>query len=273
MATIPSFDEQTLQAICDVLGDTASGLTGGEIGRLLRDCRIEDPSPLMTKRHRIFAALSTCQERDRCGNNVAAFIMASMNPVRHVREQEQFIARKDKLNEVLAFASLSIGDDGRFRKVQVARTISEAKERAGRLLAEMHRRNVHADVLKFCKAELLQDNYFHAVFEAAKSIADKIREMTGLTSDGTDLVDVAFGGIGKGQLPRLAFNSLRTETERSEHTGLMNLIKGLFGAFRNTTAHSPRIKWPIDERDAVDMLTLASLIHRRLDRAVRTERP
>ncbi len=273
MATFPAFDEQTLQAICDVLGDTSSGLTGSEIGRLLGDCRIEDTSPLVTKRHRIFAALSACQKRDRCGNYVAAFIMASMSPVRYVRSPELFASRRDRLNEVLAFASLGIGDDGKFRKIQTARTISEARERAGRLLAEMHRRNVHADVLKFCKAELLQDNYFHAVFEAAKSIADKIRELAGLTEDGTELVDAAFGGLGKGQLPRLAFNSLRTETERSEHTGLMNLIKGLFGAFRNTTAHSPKIKWPIDERDAVDMLTLASLIHRRLDRAVKTGVP
>jgi hypothetical protein len=38
--------------------------------------------------------------------------------------------------------------------------------------------------------------------------------------------------IGKAGFPRLAFNSLATDSERSEHTGLMNLIKGLFGAFR-----------------------------------------
>jgi uncharacterized protein (TIGR02391 family) len=133
-------------------------------------------------------------------------------------------------------------------------------------------RKVHADVLKFCRAELLVDNYFHAVFEATKSIAEKLRQKTGLGSDGSPLVDEALG-IGKAGHPRLAFNSLRTESERSEHTGLMNLIKGLFGAFRNTTGHIPKIHWNISEQDALDILTTISLIHRRLDTAIRTHIP
>ena len=35
-------------------------------------------------------------------------------------------------------------------------------------------------------------------------------------------------------------------------------------------AHAPKIHWPINEQDALDILTLASLLHRRLDSAVRT---
>jgi uncharacterized protein (TIGR02391 family) len=77
-------------------------------------------------------------------------------------------------------------------------------------------------------------------------------------------------GLGRLGAPRLAFNTLRSESERSEHTGLMNLIKGVFGAFRNTTAHAPKIYWEINEQDAMDILTTLSLIHRRLDSAVRT---
>jgi uncharacterized protein (TIGR02391 family) len=53
----------------------------------------------------------------------------------------------------------------------------------------------------------------------------------------------------------------------------MNLIKGLFGAFRNTTAHAPKIHWNITEQDALDILTTISLVHRRLDSAVRTHIP
>ena len=131
---------------------------------------------------------------------------------------------------------------------------------------------MHSDVLKFCRAELVQDNYFHAVFEATKSVADKIRQLSGLTSDGAGLVDGAFGIPSAGH-PRVAFNSLVTETEQSEHRGLMTLLKGLFGTFRNTTAHAPKIHWPIDEQDALDILALASLLHRRLDGAVRVHVP
>ena len=64
----------------------------------------------------------------------------------------------------------------------------------------------HSDVLKFCRAELVADNYFHAVFEAAKSVAEKLREKTGLLSDGAVPVDEALG-LGKAGVPRLAFNS------------------------------------------------------------------
>ena len=130
-------------------------------------------------------------------------------------------------------------------------------------------RKVHSDVLRYCRAELVEDDYFHAVFEATKSVAEKLREKAGLDSDGSTLVDDALG-IGKAGTPRLAFNSLRTESERSEHKGLMNLIKGVFGAFRNTSAHAPRIHWQVTQQDALDILTTISLIHRRFDSAART---
>jgi uncharacterized protein (TIGR02391 family) len=175
------------------------------------------------------------------------------------------------LNKVLAFCGYTLGEDGKIRTQTAVHTLTEAEERAGRLRAELRRRGVHADVLAFCRSELLQSNYFHAVFEATKSVADKIRSKTELSSDGSELVDQAFG-LGKAGIPFLAFNALQTDTERSEHSGLMNLMKGMFGAFRNVTAHAPKISWNMSEQDALDLLTIASFLHRRLDGAVRTPR-
>lgn len=160
-------------------------------------------------------------------------------------------------------------ENGKLRKVLEAKTIPEAQQRADKLKAKLKDRQVHTDVLLFCKSELLQDNYFHGVFEATKSVADKIRDKSGLVNDGSDLVDKAFE-LGKLKRPKLAFNTLTTESEESEHKGLMNLIKGLFGMFRNTTAHAPKIKWTINEQDALDSLTLASMLHRTLDKCVQT---
>ena len=37
--------------------------------------------------------------------------------------------------------------------------------------------------------------------------------------------------------------------------------------FRNTTAHAPKITWVIEENDALDMMSMASLMHRKLDNA------
>lgn len=149
------------------------------------------------------------------------------------------------------------------RPVTQARTLTEAQERAGRLRKELLQRKVHPDVLQFCRAELLHENYFHAVFEAAKSVAQKVRDRTGLTGGGADIVDKAFGLSS----PLLAINTLRTETEQSEQKGFANLLKGMFGTFRNVTAHAPKVTWPIPEQDALDLLSLVSYMHRRLDAA------
>ncbi|GAI25988.1 unnamed protein product, partial [marine sediment metagenome] len=85
---------------------------------------------------------------------------------------------------------------------------------------------------------MLQDNYFHAVLEATKSVASKVRLMTGLNSDGAQLIDDAFGGSN----PILKINAFETDTEKSEQRGFTNLAKGLFGTFRNPTAHAPKIE-------------------------------
>jgi len=112
--------------------------------------------------------------------------------------------------------------------------------------------------------ELVADDCFGAVFEATKGLAQRIRQMTGLDLDGYRLVDAAFGG----QAPMVALNSLRSDTERNEQTGLANLMRGMFSAFRNPTAHEPRVSWHVAEPDALDLLSTLSLVHRRLDAAV-----
>jgi uncharacterized protein (TIGR02391 family) len=66
-----------------------------------------------------------------------------------------------------------------------------------------------------------------------------------------------------------AFNSLRTDSEKSEQKGLVSLMVGVFGAFRNPAAHAPKVVWYVSEADALDLLTTLSMLHRRLDAAVR----
>ncbi len=116
----------------------------------------------------------------------------------------------------------SVGEDGKVRWVQRVTGLDDVLRRASRLHAALVSRGVHADVLEFCKVELLQENYFHAVFEAMKSIAAKIRRTSGLTTDGAELVNQAFA-LGKDCTPILAINSLKTETDRSEQRGFANL--------------------------------------------------
>jgi uncharacterized protein (TIGR02391 family) len=271
MPAVIAFDSGQLEGICRVLGDTDKGLTGSEIEQLLRVSQIPDPQPSITKWKRLFEALLSSQERERCGNSVLKFIQAACAPSRYAGQKAKFEARRDELNFILVLCGYELGHDGQLRVVSKATTLSEAAQRAGRLKEELSKRTVHPDVLKFCRAELLQDNYFHAVLEATKSVADKIRQKSGLQGDGGQLAQEALG-LGKVGMPFLAFNSLRTKTEQDEQAGLMNLMVGMFGAFRNTTGHAPKVSWPVGEQDALDLLTLASFLHRRLDNAVRTPR-
>jgi hypothetical protein len=62
-----------------------------------------------------------------------------------------------------------------------------------RLQHKLTSRQLHPYLLKYCRTELLQNNYFHAVLETTKSIASMIRFKTGLISDVARLIDEAFG--------------------------------------------------------------------------------
>ena len=54
---VPPFSAQHLEAICSVLADTDTGLTGSEIGYLLQDSRIVDTDQTLTKWKRLFSGL------------------------------------------------------------------------------------------------------------------------------------------------------------------------------------------------------------------------
>ena len=184
-----------------------------------------------------------------------------MKPERYIGTPERFSIIRENLNIALSFAGLELDEAGYIGSIERVHTLSEAERRANDLRGDLQIRGVHADVLAFCRAELIVDNYFHAVLEATKSIFDKLRTLTGLKEDGALLVDKALCGSA----PILAINSLTTESERSEQTGFANLIKGTYGMFRNPTAHEARVKWQMSKEDAEDLLSVVSLIHRRLD--------
>ena len=123
----------------------------------------------------------------------------------------------------------------------------------------------HSEVFKYCRAELVDEHYFHAVLESIKGVAQRIRDLSGLTTDGAELVNSAFSI----KTPVLSINSLTTETEISEQKGFSNILVGLFGAVRNPTAHAPKISWPMTEQDALDVMSLISFIHRKLDGTIK----
>nr|WP_313014718.1 TIGR02391 family protein [Brucella intermedia] len=258
------FSEDQLRAIADALGHSEEGLTGSEINHLLATTGIRDVDPSITKRHRLYNAFLVDQNTRKSRQFIIAFIRKSMKPARFMRDPHRFEPMRQNLNKALGFCGLVMDEAGKLSGIETVTTISEAQRRAQTLRVDLLARGVHPDVLAFCREELLQQNHFHAVLEAVKSIADKLRRRTGLDADGGELVDRALTG----DIPMLAINSLRSKSERDEQKGFANLLKGTFGMFRNPAAHEARINWDMKKEDAEDLLSLVSLIHRRIDAAV-----
>ncbi|WP_199487839.1 TIGR02391 family protein [Actinomadura spongiicola] len=100
-----------------------------------------------------------------------------------------------------------------------------------------------------------------------KGVSERLRQMSGLTSDGAALVDQCFE-VGTGT-PVVRINAYRTESEVSGHCGFANLFKGIFGTFRSLSAHTQRAAagWALTEPDALDLFPMLSLVHRRLNAA------
>ncbi|WP_343668417.1 TIGR02391 family protein [Chitinophaga sp.] len=189
--------------------------------RFLADSRIDDIDNGNTKWLRLYNAFAKWQNDNQCSNHILQFIQYALHPSRYINKRELYTERLHEINKRLAFLGIELAENGLFRIVDKATKLSEAEERSNAFKYRLQNRNVHENVFKYCNAELLVDNYFHSVFEAVKSIADRLRSMTGLYADGNALVDTAFSTTN----PLVRINRLTTDTDRSEHIGLMNLIK------------------------------------------------
>jgi len=269
---LPAFDPAQLEAIAKILGDTSDGLTGSELEHVLKQSKIPDVDPTNTKWKRLYNAFAEFQNINKMGNHVIMFIVHAMNPAKYISKPELFNLRRNRLNIALALAGYELKNDGKLRRSEKVNDLDSAIQRASKFKSSLAARNVHDDIFKFCTAEILTENYFHAVFEAMKSISSKIRTLSGLTTDGAQLVEGAFA-LGKTMSPMCAINKLSSETEMGEQRGFVSLLIGMYGTIRNPLGHNAKIEWNMSEQDALDMMTMISLVHRKLDSARRLANP
>jgi uncharacterized protein (TIGR02391 family) len=259
------FTQGQIEKIAKILGETNFGLTGTEIGHFLFSIGIEDIDSNNTKWKRLYNAFVEAHNSKKTDNYLLNFIAKALEPSRFSGDSDRYQTIINELNIILSFHGLQFKDDGKFHKVSKSVTLSEAERRVLSLKHVVEDRSLHPQLLKYCHIELLDNNYFHAVLEAVKGIASMIRDKTGLVSDGAGLIDSAFGGSN----PILCINNYSTETEKSEQRGFVNLLKGLFGTFRNPTAHAPRTEWKMEEQDALDLFTMASYAFRSVDNSTK----
>ena len=216
-----------LERISKILGDTSNGLTGSEISYFLQQCNIKDVTPEITKWKRLYSALASVQNFDKCSNKILRFIQIVLNPARFT-DNQIFETKRKAINECLSYVGYELQSNGRFRVVTTAKTISEAQQRANDLLVNLQMRNAHQEIFKYCTTELVDKNYFHAVFEACKGLFARIRQLSLINTDGIRLVEYVFNH------PILVINSYKSKQEKDEQKGFEAILEGLCNMFRNS---------------------------------------
>jgi uncharacterized protein (TIGR02391 family) len=127
---------------------------------------------------------------------------------------------------------------------------------------------VTSDVLRAASRRLFLDGYYaRAVEEAFKCLNNTVKDRSGLASkDGADLMREAFSA----NAPVLKINDLRSQSQKDEQRGYMDIYAGAMTGVRNPRAHDHRLD---DEPEAaLELLALANHLMRRLDAAKRSRR-
>lgn len=267
-------DEQQIKAVCDVLAETSLGYTKAELTRLLQQSKITIVSDGkvsngyiyqigLNRRDWLYNCLVSEINNSHSFIRIYGFLEKALNPVAFTDEKsrDKYNYLLERVNKALLLAGLEITKEGKLIEVVQAKTLDEVDRRADSLRRQLYNRAIHGEVKKYCIKDYLRKDYYDAVFEAAKGLAERVRQMSGLTTDGGTLFQTAFSKND----PYLFFNSMQTDSEKSEFTGLKELLESIFHLVRNPAAHTPKVNWKVDEAKALDILTLISFAHKYLD--------
>lgn len=259
MSEIEIFDNSELEKMAKILGEAGSRR---ELRELLQEAQIKLYSPDLSRQKFLKDSFIKDQKEYRCGNHILTFIRITLNPRRFIDKEVEFEHHRTALNKILKFKGLEYTNDSQFRRVEKASSLDDLPKKWEEKLKQ---RGVHAEIFKYCTVELLQDDIYHAVFEASKGLLERIRQLSEVHMDGVALIDKVFST----SQPILVFNTLTTQTEKSEQTGFINLLKSICSLIRNPLAHEPRLLWE-GEENALDWFSLLSLAHKMLDKCSAT---
>ncbi|MEV6842844.1 TIGR02391 family protein [Actinoplanes sp. NPDC051411] len=257
-----------VQSVTEALASTKwPGLSNNEIEQLLAALSIPDVLDASNKRSRLCTALLHQQQQDGTNDAISRFLTEAMTPARYLRDPARFEELRKALAPPLSLLGLEITAQGRLGPaIDTATTLDDVARITGRLRYELKRRGVHTEVIRYCDQELIRQSLYHAIFEATKGVSERLRQMSGLPGDGAQLLEACFGPASG---PLLRINAYTTESDQSEQRGFVNLVKGIFGTFRNPAAHTTRasLLWNPTEADTLDLFSMLSFVHRCLDQA------
>lgn len=270
-------EDAKLEALANKLG-TLPELTHTNIDKYLVECSIQDISTKSrlvglgyiagdSKSKRIYKCFINEVYKTNNDLKIVSFIERALNPLRFA-DSKRYDDVLNDINSVLLFMGYEINKSGKVKIVKKATTIDEVQERINALENEAKKRNVHSEVLKYCKREYLDKDYFHAQFEASKGLFQRIRDLTNQNVDGTKLIN----GVFSTEEPMLILPNLKlTErTDKDEFLGYKHLFEYVVNAVRNPEGHTPRILANEELGECLDNFVIISRCHRFLDKCSTT---
>lgn len=119
------------------------------------------------------------------------------------------------------------------------------------------------DVLRASAKLFLDGHYAQAVEEAFKCVNNTVRNRACHSGDGSGMMKHVFSA----EKPVLRLNDLRTQSDRNEQLGYMEIFAGVMTGVRNPRAHAHQFG---DTReDALELLVLAGHLARKAKNAKR----
>jgi hypothetical protein len=257
---VKPFEETILKRLANILGDTNTGLTSTEIGEIFADLEIPDPTPALTKRTRLLNAWLDLQATQKSGDPVVAFVdhATGLNfahrwrntPSRDRRLLNEFLAHCGKLLSDAAPPTTSAACNGHPIAV---------------LLSELQRRHAHTFVLTQCGKAGISSTNREILKDAAATLKRRIRQLAGKPAEGPPLLGVFYKGDA--DAPALRINNWRTPDQHAEQRGIAEIVAGIFRMLDRPQGSSHNANCPADELDALDVLSIVSFVHRKLDGA------
>lgn len=121
--------------------------------------------------------------------------------------------------------------------------------------------DLHVEVRQVADRYLESGHPEVAIFEAFKAVIKRVKALTKLEMDGSDLMSKAFSEVD----PPISVGDVETETGKNIQAGYRFIFMGAARAIRNPDAHE-QFK-TLGTEEALETLAFASLLMRRLDDA------
>ena len=218
---------------------------------------------LSTKWKRLNASLAHECGKTKSPKPLFKAIEYVLDPAPHTLNIDYWKARQQEVNAILVWHSLRLNDVGKVESTAPPTSISDAHNRFSSFKKKLQEHGIHREAMRYCDEELLQNNYFHAIFEASKGVLDRLRQLSKSSSDGITLVDECF--IIKKPIIVIKGNLLITDSEKGLYKGLASLLKTIVYLYRHPKAHTPKLYDETSESDAITAFIMISLAHKQLD--------